>query len=366
MRSKPPRSGCRHRLRHAGLFRLGRPSQLRIAAQGTQARLPRCLPPRLARRHHGVHRGHRKRTDPPARKRQSPRHRLLDSQPRARRQARRRIAARPSDDSLQRRPPRCRARHLPHVKSAKAQHLAYTATRWGKLLKRPSGYDGPRDDRGRLLPLPALESPRRHRAHRASQSRRAYPKPRRAGQRPLTPKTPGCAASAKKFTAKVRPPKPPPSGPRVGLPSNAFPPTSPVDTLEPRLWTCAGRRCMPTGPRGDALNVTDLDLRKLLTFDPENGRLLLGNERYLLFRQEAFAQLRKLLLAQLGPALFRSILSQFGFAAVTATTKRSAKALPGTARWTGWVPAPSCTPGKASSAPTQPSLSLTASVATFT
>ncbi len=63
----------------------------------------------------------------------------------------------------------------------------------------------------------------------------------------------------------------------------------------------------------DALNVTDLDLRKLLTFDPENGRLLLGNERYLLFRQEAFAQLRKLLLAQLGPALFRSILSQFGF-----------------------------------------------------
>ncbi|MFO0656399.1 MAG: aldo/keto reductase [Polyangia bacterium] len=32
---------------------------------------------------------------------------------------------------------------FPHVKAQKPSILAYTATRWGKLLKRPSGYDGP-------------------------------------------------------------------------------------------------------------------------------------------------------------------------------------------------------------------------------
>ena len=61
------------------------------------------------------------------------------------------------------------------------------------------------------------------------------------------------------------------------------------------------------------MKVSDLDLRKLLVFDPAEGRLLLGKERYLLFRQEAFATLRKVLQAQLGPALLRSILSQFGY-----------------------------------------------------
>lgn len=61
------------------------------------------------------------------------------------------------------------------------------------------------------------------------------------------------------------------------------------------------------------MKVTDIDLRKMLLFEPESGRLLLGNERYLLFRQEAFAALRKLLFEQLGERLFRSILSQFGY-----------------------------------------------------
>lgn len=60
------------------------------------------------------------------------------------------------------------------------------------------------------------------------------------------------------------------------------------------------------------MKVTDLDLRKMLVFEPERGRLLLGEERYLLFRQEAFAMLRNVLHAQLGAVLFRSILSQFG------------------------------------------------------
>lgn len=61
------------------------------------------------------------------------------------------------------------------------------------------------------------------------------------------------------------------------------------------------------------MKVTDIDLRKMLSFQPESGRLLLGEERYLLFRQEAFAMLRKVLMDQLGPPLFRSILTQFGF-----------------------------------------------------
>lgn len=61
------------------------------------------------------------------------------------------------------------------------------------------------------------------------------------------------------------------------------------------------------------MKVTDIDLRKMLSFEPDSGRLLLGKERYLLFRQEAFAMLRKVLMDQLGPQLFRSILSQFGY-----------------------------------------------------
>ena len=32
---------------------------------------------------------------------------------------------------------------FPHVKAQKPSILAYTATRWGKLLKRPRGWDGP-------------------------------------------------------------------------------------------------------------------------------------------------------------------------------------------------------------------------------
>ena len=61
------------------------------------------------------------------------------------------------------------------------------------------------------------------------------------------------------------------------------------------------------------MKVTDIDLRRMLAFEPDAGRLLLGKERYLLFRQEAFAMLRKVLMEQLGPQLFRSILSQFGY-----------------------------------------------------
>lgn len=75
-----------------------------------------------------------------------------------------------------------------------------------------------------------------------------------------------------------------------------------------------GRPCPPDlRPRGTHVKVDDIDLRKMLSFQPTSGQLLLGKERYLLFRQEAFAMLRKLLLDQLGHKLFRSILSQFGY-----------------------------------------------------
>ncbi len=60
------------------------------------------------------------------------------------------------------------------------------------------------------------------------------------------------------------------------------------------------------------MKVADLDLRKMLEFHPESGEIKLGNERMLLFRQDAFAALRRLLYHQLGDHLARAILTQFG------------------------------------------------------
>ncbi len=60
------------------------------------------------------------------------------------------------------------------------------------------------------------------------------------------------------------------------------------------------------------MRADDLDLRALLDFQPENGRLLLGNERMIIFRSLAFAQLRRLLFDQLGSATSRALLLQFG------------------------------------------------------
>ncbi|MGA9522150.1 MAG: XylR N-terminal domain-containing protein [Myxococcaceae bacterium] len=60
------------------------------------------------------------------------------------------------------------------------------------------------------------------------------------------------------------------------------------------------------------MKVQDIDLNKMLKLSPETGRLLLGEDRMLLFRQEAFGALRKLLLEQLGERLARALLSQFG------------------------------------------------------
>ncbi|MBI5546982.1 MAG: XylR N-terminal domain-containing protein [Deltaproteobacteria bacterium] len=61
------------------------------------------------------------------------------------------------------------------------------------------------------------------------------------------------------------------------------------------------------------MKANDFNLIKALEFHPEAGNLLLGKNRMLLFRQEALATLRKLLVEQLGEGLSRSILTQFGF-----------------------------------------------------
>jgi hypothetical protein len=39
------------------------------------------------------------------------------------------------------------------------------------------------------------------------------------------------------------------------------------------------------------MKVQDINLREMLTFKPETGRLLLGNDRMLIFRQEALSSL---------------------------------------------------------------------------
>lgn len=61
------------------------------------------------------------------------------------------------------------------------------------------------------------------------------------------------------------------------------------------------------------MKATDFDLRSALEFHPENGSILFGDNRMLLFRMEALATLRKLLGEQLGERLSRGILSQFGY-----------------------------------------------------
>jgi anti-anti-sigma regulatory factor len=61
------------------------------------------------------------------------------------------------------------------------------------------------------------------------------------------------------------------------------------------------------------MKITDFDLKSMLDFQPSAGKLLLGGDRMLLFRQDAFASLRKLLFEQLGEQLSRALLMQFGY-----------------------------------------------------
>lgn len=61
------------------------------------------------------------------------------------------------------------------------------------------------------------------------------------------------------------------------------------------------------------MKLTDIDLRQMLDFAPQHGKLLLGDDRMLLFRQDSFAVLRGLMYEQLGEELARAIFSQFGY-----------------------------------------------------
>lgn len=61
------------------------------------------------------------------------------------------------------------------------------------------------------------------------------------------------------------------------------------------------------------MNVSEINLQKLLDFRPAEGRLLLGRDRMLLFRQDAFAKLRRIIYDQLGDRVSRGLLSQFGY-----------------------------------------------------
>lgn len=60
------------------------------------------------------------------------------------------------------------------------------------------------------------------------------------------------------------------------------------------------------------MRASDLNLRELLRFEPEAGRLMMGGERMIVFRTAGFAHLRHLLFDQLGPETARALLLQFG------------------------------------------------------
>jgi signal transduction histidine kinase len=61
------------------------------------------------------------------------------------------------------------------------------------------------------------------------------------------------------------------------------------------------------------MKATDIDLRQALSFMPEHGILKLGAQRNLIFSQDAFAKLRRLMFDQLGVELARSMLTRFGY-----------------------------------------------------
>ena len=61
------------------------------------------------------------------------------------------------------------------------------------------------------------------------------------------------------------------------------------------------------------MKTDDIDLSKLLEYRPLEGKVMLGAERMLIFRQQALSVLRGLMVRQLGDELSRALLSQFGY-----------------------------------------------------
>jgi rsbT co-antagonist protein RsbR len=61
------------------------------------------------------------------------------------------------------------------------------------------------------------------------------------------------------------------------------------------------------------MKVGDLDLKQMLEFAPDQGTVKLGKDRMLIFRQDAFGALRRLLYEVVGDQQARALLSQFGY-----------------------------------------------------
>ncbi len=61
------------------------------------------------------------------------------------------------------------------------------------------------------------------------------------------------------------------------------------------------------------MKATEFNLQSVLEFRPELGKLLLGNDRMVLFRQEAMETLRALLVEHLGQRLTTALFAQFGY-----------------------------------------------------
>jgi anti-anti-sigma regulatory factor len=61
------------------------------------------------------------------------------------------------------------------------------------------------------------------------------------------------------------------------------------------------------------MKASDIDLRAMLSFRPDEGRLLFGRERLLIFRQDSFTILRRRLMDGIGAKLARSLLARFGY-----------------------------------------------------
>ena len=61
------------------------------------------------------------------------------------------------------------------------------------------------------------------------------------------------------------------------------------------------------------MKASEINLQQLLEFRPSEGKLLLGRERMLLFRQDAMVVMRQLAQEHLGPELSRAMWAQFGY-----------------------------------------------------
>jgi anti-anti-sigma regulatory factor len=61
------------------------------------------------------------------------------------------------------------------------------------------------------------------------------------------------------------------------------------------------------------MKATEINLKEMIEFSPAEGKVKLGADRLLIFRQESFRVLRRLMYHQLGDTLTQALLSQFGF-----------------------------------------------------